>query len=95
MSRIVKYLSSVLTALLVITAISLGIYSNKNNLSNASNSNVISVQKETQSSTEVEEIKITIGNVGDILIHSPIFRSVYNSSTDSYDFNNIFKFCKL
>ena len=61
-----------------------------------SNNIVTSENKETDSknSQKYEETTIKIGTVGDILIHSPIFRSVYDSSSDSYDFNDIFKYVK-
>ncbi len=94
MNRIVKYISITLTAIILIIAVSLGFYSNKDKLFNINNSNVISTQKTTQPTTKIEETTISIGNVGDILIHSPIFRSAYNSSSDTYDFNNIFKYVK-
>ena len=61
-----------------------------------SNNIVTSENKETDSknSQKYEETTIKIGTVGDILIHSPIFRSVYDSASDSYDFNDIFKYVK-
>ncbi len=48
---------------------------------------------QTTSQKVYSEETIKIGNVGDILIHSPIFRSVAQSD-GSYDFNPIFKYVK-
>ena len=61
-----------------------------------SNNIVTSENKETvsENNQKYEETTIKIGTVGDILIHSPIFRSVYDSASDSYDFNDIFKYVK-
>lgn len=51
------------------------------------------IETTTETTTQkYTEATVKIGAVGDILIHSPIFRSVYNSDTDSYDFNDIFKY---
>ena len=53
------------------------------------NNNVI--EKTTQKTTKkIKETTIKIGSTGDILIHSPIFKAAYNSSSDTYDFNSVF-----
>ena len=94
MKRLAKLLAIIITIVIIITILGTKLYSNKNELLNVNNQNIKTTQKSTQPTTKIEETKITIGNVGDILIHSPIFRSVYNSNTDSYDFNDIFKYVK-
>ena len=60
-----------------------------------SSQSVVTSETSNQTSTEktYTEETIKIGNVGDILIHSPIFRSVAQND-GSYDFNPIFKYVK-
>lgn len=62
----------------------------------ANSSNISKTEKvnDNKNKDQYTEETITIGSTGDILIHSPIFRSVYNSDTDTYDFNDIFKYVK-
>ena len=60
-----------------------------------SSQSVVTSETSNQTSTQktYTEETIKIGNVGDILIHSPIFRSVAQSD-GSYNFNPIFKYVK-
>ena len=60
-----------------------------------SSQSVVTSETSNQTSNQktYTEETIKIGNVGDILIHSPIFRSVAQSD-GSYDFNPIFKYVK-
>ena len=60
-----------------------------------SSQSVVTSETSNQTSNQktYTEETIKIGNVGDILIHSPIFRSVAQSD-GSYNFNPIFKYVK-
>lgn len=54
-------------------------------------------QQEQENEQEIPQIvhkDITIVAVGDLLIHSGIYKSAYNSSTGSYDFREQFKYIK-
>lgn len=62
-------------------------YTKNNKTVTVSGNNVIET---TTTTKKYKETTITIGSTGDILIHSPIFRSVYNSESNTYNFNNIF-----
>lgn len=86
-SKVIVWISSLLIVALTVV-FAFGNHAEKTEPVNSSN-----VVTTTQTTTEkYTETTVKIGAVGDILIHSPIFRSVYNSSTDSYDFNDIFKY---
>lgn len=87
-SKIVIWVASLVIIALTIT---FGIFGRKEQVVPVSGNNVVET---TQTSKQYEETSIKIGSTGDILIHSPIFRSVYNSESDTYDFNNIFKYVK-
>lgn len=86
--KIVVWLTS---ALVIISIILFSVFGGGNKIKNTSSNNIVNTTTTTE---KVEETTITIGNTGDILIHSPIFRSVYNSSDNTYDFNDIFKYVK-
>lgn len=48
--------------------------------------------KEVSQTTKSKETTVTVGSVGDILLHMPINRSCYNEQTKTYDYNDIFKY---
>ena len=80
----------VVSLFIICSAIVLAL-SNKSSVKTAPVSNNKIETNVTQKTTKkFKETTIKIGSTGDILIHSPIFRSVYNSKNDTYDFNNIF-----
>ena len=55
----------------------------------------ISGESKTSSPDEiVAESTATVGNVGDIILHSTILESYYDKSTKGYDFNNMFEHSK-
>lgn len=84
----------IITIFVICLSVICGISLRDNKVINSSSNSIF--QKENKNKTteqkEYEETTITIGNVGDILIHSPIFKSVYNQSSNTYDFNPIFEY---
>lgn len=70
----------------------------KDNSSTINSNTSISGSSSDESTTSPAEIvvqsKATVGNVGDIILHSTILDSYYDSSTKSYDFNNMFDHVK-
>ena len=91
MSKTIIWSVSLVVIILVVFIGSLG----RNDTFIPANSDKVNQSsKTTTTKKQYQETTITIGNVGDILIHSPIFRSVYNSQSNEYDFNDIFKYVK-
>ena len=92
-SKIVIWVASLLIISLTIV---FGVLNrNTEKVSPVGSNNVVSIEnKKTDETTnnKYKETTIKIGTVGDILIHSPIFRSVYDAKSNSYDFNDIFKY---
>ena len=90
MKKKFKVLVWIVSILTIVLAVSLGAVFRTNDVLPASSNNI--VESTLDNKKEFEETTITIGSTGDILIHSPIFRSVYNSENGTYDFDNIFKY---
>ncbi len=94
MNKRIKNLTIIVSFILIAAIAIFGIALNNDKVIPVGSGNVVNTQQQTQESTTVKETTIKIGNVGDILIHSPIYKSVYDSATDTYDFNDIFKYVK-
>lgn len=92
-SKIIIWVASLLIISLTVV---FGIFNhNADKVSPVNSNNIASTKQEAaKTKKQYKEATIKIGSVGDILIHSPIFRSVYDSKTNSYDFNDIFKYVK-
>ena len=91
-SKIVIWVASLLIISLTIV---FGVLNrNTEKVSPVGSNNVVSTEnkKNDETNKKYKETTIKIGAVGDILIHSPIFRSVYDAKSNSYDFNDIFKY---
>ena len=79
MSKTIIWSVSLVVIILVVFIGSLG----RNDAFIPANSDKVNQSsKTTTTKKQYQETTITIGNVGDILIHSPIFRSVYNSQSN-------------
>lgn len=85
-SRIFVVVFSVIIIAVVIVA---AINKKADNTVNTVGGNVNETVKTTE---KQKETTVTIGNVGDILLHMPINRSCYNEQTKTYDYNDIFKY---
>lgn len=86
-SKIIVWISSLLIVALTV------VFAFGSNPEKSVSVNSGNIATTTQTTTQkYTETTVKIGAVGDILIHSPIFRSAYNSEADSYDFNDIFKY---
>lgn len=88
--------------IIVLIAISLGIYALVNNPNaissffNKNNGNIISNEVKNEIQNEVEkqvpeDTVINIVGIGDTLCHSQNFKDAYNSETGTYDFSPMFK----
>lgn len=91
MKKNAKILIWISSLLIIAIVMGFGVYSRNNETVPVSGGNVAETAVTTK---KHKETTITIGSTGDILIHSPIFRSVYDSKSDTYDFNSIFKYVK-
>lgn len=94
MNKKTKNLTIIISFLLIVAIAIVGALLNDNKTVSVVSNNVVNSQQTEQKTTLAKETTIKIGNVGDILIHSPIYNSVYDSATDTYDFNEIFKYVK-
>jgi len=96
MNKKFKILSVILSIIIIISFVVVGVILKTNQSIPSVNNNISISANYTEVDTTKKQVETTIkiGNTGDILIHSPIFRSVYNSENNTYDFNNIFKYVK-
>jgi len=73
-------------------------FSNSDSYNSSSDSSSDSNSESKTATTSPDEIVVkstaTIGNIGDIILHSTILTSYYEKSTDSYDFDNMFEHSK-
>ena len=85
----------VVVSIIMIAAVCIAAFvksSDKTVVNTSSESVVDEKGNNKEKNKKFKETTVTIGNVGDILLHMPINRSCYNEQTKTYDFNDIFKY---
>lgn len=80
----------ILFTLIIIVIGFFGIYKIWNKPNN--NNNILNNQKEPEDPIKTYTAKLIA--TGDGLVHSPIFKAAYNTSTNSYDFSNMLTYTK-
>ena len=94
MNKSTKNLTIIISFLLIVAIVLIGAAFKNEQVVPVESTNIVDNQQVERQTTLSKETTIKIGNVGDILLHSPIYNSVYDSSKDTYDFDDIFKYVK-